>query len=41
VLNGAQFSGLGTLYTSTQFILGATGSSAGVTYSVVFTLNKT
>ena len=41
VMNGAQFSGLGTLYTSTQFILGATGSTASATYSVVFTLNKT
>jgi hypothetical protein len=41
VLNGVQFSGLATLYTSTQFILGATGSAAGATYSVVFTLNKT
>jgi hypothetical protein len=41
VLNGAQFSGLGTLYTSTQFVLGSIGSAAGVTYSVVFTLNKT
>ena len=41
VLNGITFSGLATLNTSvppTQLIAGVTGSGAGVTYAIVYTL---